>query len=260
MICKDTFDAVCEKARGYKYSSMNWIDYDDCKNAKVLHDCDDYILMHDSSKTPAMLYFAANNFEELISIIAEIPGKLRLHFVPREFAARLSEAGFNEWAEFTDFWNTDITRTASFLDSKGEADYLKDDECEEALMVFEKCVLQSRGFEGVSLKDVSKYMEEGEVIVCRKDSSIVGFCSVSIINEGTTLWVRVIAVDPAHQGHGIGKNLMEQAIKYGSRNRTAKGFLSADKLNYNAIGLFNKYDFHAKESESELIMIRAKCL
>ncbi|MCL2373528.1 MAG: GNAT family N-acetyltransferase, partial [Defluviitaleaceae bacterium] len=64
-------------------------------------------------------------------------------------------------------------------------------------------------------------------------------------------------VDPEHQGMGLGKKLMEQAICYGVEHGATRGFLAADILNKNAIGLFNKYNFLAKDSDSELQMIRA---
>lgn len=257
MISKNTFDKIFEKAKGCKYSSMNYISFDDCENAEILHDCDDLILIQDKSKTPAMLYFATNDFEALVKIIANIPGKLRLHFVPREFAPQLGEIGFIEWAEFVDFWNKDIAKTASCIDSKKEAEYADKDECEAIAAVSKRCELQSRGFEGVSPEYVSEWLDDGKVIVFRKSSQIVGFCSVSVYNEGTaTLWIRSLAVDPAYQGQGIGRNLVEQAIKYGVQNGAIKGFLAADLLNDNAIGLYNKFGLHAKVSESELQMVK----
>jgi len=256
MIDEKTFDTIFERAKKYKYSSMNYIDFGDCKDAIILYDNDDMILLHDKSKTPTMLYFATNDFEELVKVITALPGKLRLHFVPREFAPQLVKAGFTEWAEFIDFWNIDLAKTKKLLNNKNEPEYLAEDECEKIVALMEKCALQSRGFESVSLEYALEWLADGKVIICRKDSEIVGFCSVSIYNEGTTLWVRVIAVDPAYQGHGIAKVLMAQAVKYGIQNGAVKGFLAADLLNSNAIGLFNKFDFSAKDPDGELQMIR----
>jgi len=94
------------------------------------------------------------------------------------------------------------------------------------------------------------------VIVGRLDSGVAGVCCVAIYNEGTTLWIKEFAVDPKHQGVGLGKKLMKQAIKYGHQFGAVKGFLLADVLNENAIGLYRKYDFYMKVDESELQMIR----
>jgi len=256
MINKDTFNAITEKASGYTYSATNYIDFEDCQNSEILHDGNDFILMLDKSKTPNMLHFAANNFETLIKKIADIPGKLRMHFVPKEYTAQLSEIGFTEWAEFADFWNADIAKTASNFDAASEIEYLNPNDCEKVYAVSKRCELQSRGFEGQTAEYFAKWLDENNIIIWRNGSDIAGYCCVAIINNGTTLWIRDVGVDPKHQGKGFGKKLVEQAIKYGVENGAAKGFLAADLLNKNAIGLYNKYGFFVKENESELQMIR----
>jgi len=256
MICKDFFNAATEKAKKYKYSSMTYIDFEDCKNAEVLFDCDDLILMQDKSKVPSMLYFATDDFEALVKRIANIPGQLRLHFVPREFAVQLNKIGFIEWGEYVDFFNTDLSKMTMKLDNIDEAEYLSINDCDEVSMVSKNCMLQSRGFEGETSQWFAQWLNENKVIVQRRDSVIVGYCCVSIYNEGTTLWIREIAVDPKHQRTGLGKKLMEQAIKYGIENGAIKGFLAADILNENAITLYNKYDFYANDTKGELQMVR----
>lgn len=186
MICKDLFEILFEKAKGFKYSSMNYIDFDECENAEVFCNCDDLILIRGRDKTPNMVYFAVNDFEVLIKKIAEMPGGLRLHFVPREFAAQLNKIGFAEWAEFMDLWNTDLAKTASLFEARLETEYLSQgqDECDKAAEVTKKCELQSRGFESMSAKHILEHLDDGKIIVCRKDSEIAGLCSVSIYNNG----------------------------------------------------------------------------
>jgi len=256
MISAHIFNAIYEKASTYKYSSMTYVDFDSCSNSEILHDGDDFILMQDNSKTPAMLHFAANDFNSLISMIAGMPGKLRLHFVPREFAPKLRETGFVEWAEFADFWNEDIAKTASRLNDRCEIECLDAGECEKVFAVSKRCELQSRGFEGQTLEYFAKWLIENKIIIQRRNSVIVGYCCVSVINNDTTLWIKDLGVDPKYQGEGFGKKLVEQSIKYGVANGAIKGFLASDLLNKNAIGLYNKYDFYVKEGESELQMIK----
>ena len=255
VISENYFNMATEKAKGYKYSSMNYIDFDDCINAELIHDSDDLILIKDSTKATAMLYFATNNFEALVKKIAKIPGKLRLHFVPRAFVASLSEVGFIEWAEFVDFFNTDLVKTATYLNSTSEVEYLNASDCEEVSAVSKRCKLQSRGFEGETSEWFTQWLCENKVIIQRKNSVIAGYCCVSIYNKGTTLWIREIAVDPKYQRMGLGKKLMEQAIQYGAEKGAVKGFLAADILNENAIILYNKYSFYAKDAEGELQMV-----
>ncbi|MCL2405493.1 MAG: GNAT family N-acetyltransferase [Defluviitaleaceae bacterium] len=256
MICKDIFDAITNKASAYKYSAMTYLDFEDCNNSEILHDGDDFILMQDKSKTPAILHFAANDFEALVKAIACLPGKLRMNFVPKEYAPHLSKIGFTQWAEFVDFWNNDIAKTVSQLNNVHVPEYLSADDCGEAYAISKRCELQSRGYEGQSVEYFASWLEEHNVIIQRSGPAIAGYCCVSIYNEGTTLWVRDVGVDPKHQGKGLGKMLMQQALCYGVQNGAVKAFLAADILNENAIGLFNKYGFFAKEVESELQMVK----
>jgi len=264
VIDKNIFEKMMEKAVGRRYTSMNYIGFEDCENAKILRndDQDQLILLWDDSKTPAMLYFATDDFGLVMTEITNIQGSLRLHFVPREFAEQLTALGFIEWAEMVDFWNYDIAKTVKELDDLDKLDtqdtpeFLIANEAEQVAVVSKKCELQSRGFEGLDLEKVLEWLDEGDVIIQRKDGTIAGFCAVSIYDKGTTLWLRAIAVDPDHQGCGIGKALVRQAIRYGSQKGATKAFLAADALNINAIGLYNKYGFFAKESEKELQMVK----
>jgi ribosomal protein S18 acetylase RimI-like enzyme len=237
---------------------MAYIDYEECRNAEIVHDCNGLILLLDKTKTPAMVYFAACDFKAVVKAIAGMPDKLRMHFVPRAYAPQLEALGFTEWGEFMDFWNEDLLDTASRIGDAGKAEYLSKDECDEASLVSMQCYLQSRGFEGAAPEFFLQSIDEGKVIVFRKDSAIAGFCSVSVINGGTTLWIRMIAVAPAHQGCGIGKKLVAQAIKYGVQNGAVKGFLASDVLYDIASGIYRKYDVHPTESERELQMIRGR--
>lgn len=256
MIHESTFERMVEKAKKHPYSSMNYVDFKDCQNAEVLFERDDLILLRDNSKTPAMLYFATDRFEALLHVIADMPGALRLHFIPHEYAPQLEKLGFVEWGEYLDFFHDNLADTLALLGNESQPTYLKMEECEEASMVSQKCRLQSRGFEGESKEWFVDWLSENKVIILRKDSKMAGFCCVCIYNEGTTLWIRELAVAPKFQGIGLGKKLLEQALRYGVENGAVKGFLAADVLNQNAIGLYEKYGFRAKEAKGELQMIR----
>lgn len=256
MVNEEVFVKIYEDAKNFKYNSMNYICFDGCKNAEIIKNDNTLILLQDKAQTPSMLHFAVDDFEYLLEILADMRGKLRLHFVPRKFAVQLEELGFTEWAEYADFWNADLASTATHVNNIHNIEYLCKDECEEVSLLSQKCKLQSRGYKGEAKEWFVEWLNENKVIIVRKDSMIFGFCCVSIYNEGTTLWIREIAVDPAYQGIGIGKKLMEQAILYGIENGAVKGFLAADILNKNAIGLYNKYNFVSKNVDSELQMIK----
>lgn len=254
MLSKNLFETLSEKAKELKYSSITYMEFDNCKNAEILHNCDDLILLRDGT----MLHFATRNFDMLIKEITKMPGKLRLHFVPKKFAQQLIEIGFIEWAEFADFFNTVLPKTATQLGDVCETEFLNLNGCDEVSSLSKRCTLQTRGFEGESAGWFAEWLgcPDNKVIIQTKDSRIVGYCCVSIYNNGTNLWIREMAVCPNHQGTGLGKKLMEQAIKYGVENGAVKGFLAADLLNKNAIALYNKYDFYVKDDETELQMIK----
>jgi len=257
MISKDNFNRIVEKASGYRYSSMLYIDFDDCKNSEILHDGSDFILMQDKSKTPNMLHFAANDFDALTKKISKLQGVLRMNFVPKECADKLGSIGFTEWGEFLGFWNYDIAKTVASFDDLDEHEYLDINDCGKASAISKKCTLQSRGFEGDSPEWFKEWIEEGnKVIILRMGSEIAGICCVAITNNGTTLWIREIVVEPRHQGMGLGKKLFKQALEYGVQNGAAKAFLMVDRLNANAINIYNKYGLYEKEGDSELQMIK----
>ena len=257
MICENIFNELMERAKGYTYSSMNYLEFDECKNAEILADDDGLILLQDKSKIPMMIYFATDNFEKIVKIIAKMSGHMRLHFVPKEYVKDLQELGFAEWGEYADFWNTDLVRTAEKFGALAELNYLSLAECGAASVVTTSCMLQSRGFEGALPEFYEEWLNKGNhVIIQRVGSVIAGVCCVTIYDNGTTLHIREIAVGPKYQGRGLGKKLMEQGIKYGVENGAVKGFLLADVLNENAIDLYRKYDFYLKDGETELQMLR----
>ena len=99
-IDKRRFDKIFDKAKKLKYSSMSYVDFDDCKKSEIIIDSDDLILLYDKNKPQAMIYYAANEFESVIKTLADIPGSLRLHFVPHEFTEHLKKLGFVEWGEY----------------------------------------------------------------------------------------------------------------------------------------------------------------
>ena len=252
------FGVFQERAEHLTFSSMNYLDFEDCVNAAVLCDSDGFILLHDTSKTPAMLYFAADDFGRVVDAIAGLPGGLRLHFVPRAYAERLTALGFMEWCEWADYWNIDLAGTAARLPAALPFDFLRPAEYADAAALSQRCRLQSRGFEGETAEWFAEWDTDNAILTHRDGEALAGFCCVSIYNEGTTLWVREIAVDPPHQGKGIGKALLAQAIQYGIEHGAVKAFLAADVLNHAAIGLYEKFGFRAKGGEGELQMVRER--
>jgi len=233
---------------------MNYIQFDECNIANILRNDSDIIILQNGK----MLYFATDDFSLVLEEIVKINSPLRLHFVPREHVPALKKLGFSEWAEFVDIFNMNLPYSASQLTDTAPLEYMQLNDCLMVYNISRRCKLQSRGFEGAALGNVEKWLREYRVIVQRHRGDIIGFCCVNIYDMGTgiTLHIVEIAVDPAYQGMGYGRKLMEQAITHGVQNGATKGFLLADVQNKNALRLYEKYNFRSTNSDYELQMIR----
>ena len=257
MISETAFENIQENARLCKYSSLNYTDYDACKSADVLFQAPDAVLLHDSTVTPPQLYFAADDFDLVLRETNSLKGPLRMNFAPYEHLQTLIEAGFDVFAEFVDYFLPNLKDASVATEQCKSITYMKQAECEAASILSRRCAGQSRGFCGEPLEFFSEWMNEGNyVMMIRCQNGIAGFCCVSIYGEGTTLWIRELAVDPACQGLGYGKKLVEQAIAYGMRNGAVKAFLAVDTMNHNAISIYKRYGFAQRGVQGELQMIR----
>ena len=114
MLTEELFNMLTAKASEYKYSSLNYVDFEACKNAEILVDDYGLILLQDKSKSPTMLYFATNDFEKLIKILAKMSGRIRIHFVPRAYAQQLKTLGFTGLSQ-TIFCSRTLTKTLNFI-------------------------------------------------------------------------------------------------------------------------------------------------
>lgn len=218
---------------------------------------DETLVLCDFSQTPAMLNFAANDFSRVICGISKLKGPLRINFTPHDYKQELMRNGFEIWAEFADYINPDLKGVSAKRYALNDLDFMKRPECEQVSRLSKRCAGLSRGFYGEEAAHFSKWTDDGNhIILVRDHDQIAGFCCVSIYADGTTLWVREVAVDPAFQGRGYGKALMEQAISYGIANGAVKGFLAVDTTNHRAISIYRKYGFARRNEECELQMVR----
>jgi ribosomal protein S18 acetylase RimI-like enzyme len=175
-------------------------------------------------------------------------------FVPPEYVKKLENAGFVVWSNWIDFFNDDIANTPTdfkdynnilFLQS-GEQSYIK-----EMTII---CENLSRGFEAETKEWFIDWQKDNDIIIVKSENILIGYCCVSIYDDGNTVWIRRIAVKPEYQGRGYGKTLMEQAIVYGVYKGAKRGFLAADVLNENAIFLYKKYGFVPQSETGEITM------
>jgi len=255
LIQKQTWDEIISKISLYKYTSINHIEYEDISNSVLLKYDNESIILVDKSISPNELYFSTNETERMLSDIDCYEEDLRINFVPHDFVELFKNHGFIEWAEYVDFFNEDIQGTEINALAQ-EPILLRLSDCAMVSDMSKKCEQQSRGFTGESTEWFADWIKENDVILIKDNHEIIGFCCVSIYANGTILWIREIAVLPQYQSKGFGKKLIEQSIQYGVDRGAKRGFLAADILNRNAIGLYNSYGFIQKDTKGELQMIR----
>jgi len=86
------------------------------------------------------------------------------------------------------------------------------------------------------------------LLVVEHDGALVG--SVMVGYEGHRGWVNYLAVDPDHQGRGLGRRLMERAEEILGRLGCAKVNLQVRSSNEAAIGFYSRIGYSVDDSVS----------
>jgi ribosomal protein S18 acetylase RimI-like enzyme len=243
-------------AKKYKYSSFDFLEYEECKNSIAIFNNNILILLYDKHLNPPVIHYATNDYMEFIHHLAKIKGIIRVNFINAEFKDEFVKAGFTTWAEYVDYFNEDLLNTDISFDDYDRIEYIASNDYKTVSLLSKRCTNQSRGFMGETEKWFSDWIKTNKILIIKDGNNIMGYCCVSIYANGTTLWIREIAIDPEYQGKGNGKKLLEQAIYYGKKKGAIKSFLAVDILNEKAIKLYKKYGFKQKNIDRELQMIR----
>ena len=256
MIDLYTFEKNKTQAVQYPFTSFTHLDYEDCMQPELLCQDEGLILLYDSGHAPAALYYAAKDFQSVVKAVQDITGEMLLIQVPHAAQKALEAKGFAVYAEFVDHFNEDLQAFAMRYKQDESIEFLQAGECPQAAQVVIRCHHQSRGFAGKGEEWLAEWVQNEHVIIARMQGRIAGLCCVSIYGNGMILWIRLIYVDPAFQGQGVGGKLMTQAIRYGAAQGAQRGFLAVDTQNDNAIHLYHKFGFLPREDRGELQMIR----
>lgn len=252
---KIQLNAISAKLERFEHSSMRYIDIEESAHMSLVHESDELILLLEQSVEPHEIHFATNCFDKLVKMIGEEAITGQIKFVPKPFDHALMKHGFKTHSEFQDFFNRHLQTTAECLDVIGPMAYATKDDSIILSKVSKSCSGYSRGFYGDDAEWFESWFDEGNtVLVHRENDEIVGICCLSIYSEGTTLWIRDLAVDPRFHRKGIGRKLFEQALMFGAKQNAEKAFLATDVTNVHAIKLYESYGFMAKEGAYELQM------
>jgi ribosomal protein S18 acetylase RimI-like enzyme len=183
-------------------------------------------------------------------------GIAQIGFVPSEYVNELENAGFVVWSDWIDFFNNDIANTPANFKDYNTILFLQSNEQAYIKEMTVICANLSRGFTEETEKWFIDWQEDNDIIIIKDGELLVGYCCVSIYDDGNILWIRRMAVKPEYQSKGYGKKLVEQAIVYGVSKGAKRGFLAADVLNENAISLYKKCGFIPQSETGEITMKR----
>ena len=86
-----------------------------------------------------------------------------------------------------------------------------------------------------------RFAEKGVIWTASSDGKLVG--TVSVVDEETRLYIRSMAVVPAAQDLGVGRNLLRTIEKFAVENGFAKLFLYTVPFLEGAIRLYEKNGF-----------------
>ncbi|WMM24565.1 GNAT family N-acetyltransferase [Tissierella sp. MB52-C2] len=254
----------------YKYTSLEYIDEDDIKDAKLIYQDETSILLYKELDGAIELFWAAdskegfmtglNSLETLIKKNKISGKKIHIKFIPEEFISCLEKKDFRVIAEFVDFWNRDIEAISIDEYDTSNIRRLKEDEYSVAGQVTRNCMGYSREFTGEDDEWIKEWNEADNscIFAAEMEGKIVGVCCVNLYgfesDKGTVLWIREVAVDLQYQGKGIGRSLLTYAIKWGKQNGAKRSFLACDVENYSGINLYESLGYVRAEGRGEIRM------
>lgn len=254
MIDKKIYNEIREFADRAPLNSLIYSEYEDLEHAECLVNDESLKILYNSNGVQPIIEYASMGLDHLLSYLKANPIKGALHFVPKEFVASFESIGFKILGQYTDFICNPLEdlypEEILNFEFAGEAD------CEILASISQSCKGLSRGFFGETKEWFHEWVEENKILVIKDKEEVIGFACVSIYNEGTTLWIREVCVNPTYQKRGLGSQLMKLAIKYGLSEGAVKGFLAVDVENFTAIKIYESYGFKRRDDSVETQIIR----
>lgn len=263
-------ETLIDKGREYKYTSLQYVDADDMKNAKILIDEDMYIFLYEELEDKIKLSWAAESKEDFFKGLEKAQGlifdsgvtqkKIYMEFIPEGFIEELKKLEFNIVAEFVDFWNEDILNLLDNQCGTFNIRRLKDNENNIAAQITKSCMGYSRGFIGEDEEWIEEWNNSDNscIFVAEKQGEIIGISCINLYgfesSKGIILWIREIAVLPSYQGQGVGSELLTYSIKWGKENGAKRSFLACDIENYRGINLYERLGYVRTDGRGQINM------
>lgn len=275
-------EKIFDSLERYKYTSLQYSDPGDVANAKVYINTADNIFLYEKPDIEKPLYWNSKSkdniqlhwasiseekfFEGLTQTIEFIKKtepkteKLYLEFIPEDFLVKMHIIGFKIVSEWVDYWCDNLSLLN--IESKKNITIrpLKSDEIFEAGKITRNCSGYSRWFTGESDECIKEWFESenSNLFAAETDGKLIGVCYALLYGfeskKGTVLWIRELAVDPSFHSKGIGRELLTQAIKWGLENGAKRSFLACDTENFNAIKLYESFNYRRKNERGQINM------
>lgn len=275
-------DNVISKANSLKYSSLNYVDMEDIKEAKLIMDTDSVIFMYQNSVVKKELYcesesnhsfqlfWAADSIEsflnglnksiEYIRIAESNYDKIYIEFVPDDFLDEMNNIGFNIVSEWVDYWNMELKPKETTCRDNINIQTVSEKDISIASKITKSCTGYSRGFTGQSEELIREWMntENSYLFFGEVDGNVVGLCFVILYgfdsDKGIVLWIRELVVNPKYHSKGIGRQLIVHGINWGIENGAKRSFLAVDAENINAIKLYESLGYKRKDERGQINM------
>jgi ribosomal protein S18 acetylase RimI-like enzyme len=265
-VTEKQFVEIKNRLHEFCFTSLKYTGYEEVEEHEILIIDDRAIIIYgyNTEGKSYEYHWACNNKKDLMKQLQKRNDKEQITFVPKDWVESIKNLGFDVYAIWNDYFADNLEEYANFEEPK----YISQNNYSEASKVTLSCRGQSRGFSGQSVEWMKQWIENREpaapdyvtdcVGIAEIEQEVIGVILIGIYGsgDGTTLWVREVAVKPEFQRKGIAKKLIGQAFAYGLNHGAKKAFLMADECNDNALHVYRKIGFKAGSDEGQIDMIR----
>ncbi|MFA7422314.1 MAG: GNAT family N-acetyltransferase [Acholeplasmataceae bacterium] len=251
----------------FKFHTLDYVLESELGEVVVSND-EVFISMYlDEQQDMLILRYALDDITHLVRYLKQESKTILVPFVDESFVSILEKAGLEVRSVFKDYFKYSFDD----VDEHVDFDVLDVSEAQRASMITQNARNSSRGFFGQTtewfkgwllgtiddIKDIG--VKHQNILAYREEHKIVGVICIGLYgyekDSGPILWVRELVVDKKYQGKKIGQKLLKQALSYGKLHHAKKAFLHVDELNLNAIHIYKKHGFIAKDDEGQIDMI-----
>jgi ribosomal protein S18 acetylase RimI-like enzyme len=99
-------------------------------------------------------------------------------------------------------------------------------------------------FRHYSPEEMMRALESGDVWVAADGGHLVGFCQLE--HESEMVWLESIAIDPTHQGRGLGSRLAHRALQAADVAPSRPAELNVSSVNRVAIKVYSRLGFEPR--------------